>query len=81
MSSAAPNKEAVAEITVVVDQLRNELASKDHPIALTALLSLFLEMAVANPCCTQGCANSAMGVAMTLSRHAAHVRPSDASIH
>ena len=58
----------LAEIDALAKELHDQMAIKDHKVALTALLSVYVELAASNPCCTQGCANNAMQAAMLLAK-------------
>ena len=62
-------------------QMRELVATHEHAIALTALLSTLVELGIAHPCCTQSIANLMMQNAMVLATAAAAARPASALVH
>lgn len=76
-AAITPEKQAEALALSLIGQC----AGHPHNLALSALLSAYIGLASANPCCTQACANQAMQAAMHLARQAAQMRPDGAPVH
>ena len=88
MNVAADSTERHAERIRRVQELENVIlgipALKDAPHAdvLTALLAVYIRMAVAHPCCTEPCAIQTTKAAFLLAQQAAATNvPQGAPIH
>lgn len=57
------------------------LQGQPHANVLTALMAIFIRMAIAHPCCTEACAIQATKAVFILSQKAASTAPQDAPIH
>jgi len=77
----ASHEEAVVQIATLADAFLTQCEQHHHNVALSALLTAFRDLAARHPCCVQGSADQAMGVAMTLARHASEAAPQGAPIH
>ena len=78
------NEELMAEITALTRFFLGQCADHHHNVALSALLTAYKELAIRNPCCTEGCVKHAVQTAMQLARHASQATqaaPEGASIH
>ena len=88
MNVAADSTERHAERIRRVQELENVIlgisALKDAPHAdvLTALLAVYIRMAVAHPCCTESCVIQTTTAAIRLAQHSATTTaPQGAPIH
>lgn len=57
------------------------LEGQPHANVLTALMALYIRMAIANPCCTEACTAQAVKAAFILGQKAASTAPQGAPIH
>ena len=88
MNAAADSTAQRAERIRRVQELENAIlglpALKDAPYAavLTALLAVYIRMAVAHPCCTESCAIQTTKAAFLMAQQAAATNvPQGAPIH
>lgn len=66
----------LAEVAKLITALRAQVAGTQHRLGLTALMSLYMEVAMQHECCTAACATQAGKVSFLLAQHAAqHVSP------
>ena len=88
MNASADSTDQRAERIRKVQELENLILSfpalKDAPHAdvLTALLAVYIRMAVSHPCCTESCAIQTTKAAFLLAQHSATTTaPQGAPIH
>ena len=86
-STTTETEDARAARVRQVQELENAILStpalqgQPHAHVLTALLAIYIRMAIANPCCTEACAVQATSAVFTLGQHAASTAPQGAPIH
>lgn len=81
--SAADQARREADLKQVAERvalLREQLVGTHHRVGMTALLSLFIELALQHECCTEGAAAQAGQVAFLLAQRASQP-PSASAIH
>lgn len=60
----------LAEVAKLIGALRAQVAGTQHRLGLTALMSLYMEVAMEHECCTASCATQAGKVSLLLAQHA-----------
>lgn len=67
--SAPDQDQKAAEAHALSRQLREQSSNHHHSIQATALLSAYLQTAIANPCCTESCLAQLGKAAFLLAQH------------
>lgn len=87
MNATTDTTEQRAERIRKVQALENVILSvpalKDAPHAdvLTALLAVYIRMALAHPCCTEACVEQAVKATFILGQQVASTAPQGAPVH